>query len=290
MNLLKHKKLGAILGLLLMAVLGVLYLACFENSPWRWTKNLKMQDISGVTLVKYEKEYPLEETEIRQLLSGLNDLNRRDLEKKTEQEAASGVTLEICCKDGVYTITRVDVPYGQFEILYDGTLWCFESEPLNEGVNDVLERVYVNDLSPASYPLSILLSIPQEEIMESLGETMLTKSSKTVDDTVRELLSDYVSEEFDFFSNFGNLWLAARQYGFSTFLTELKVTNNEENDNHINYEAVLDITMDSGEVSTVRLEGVVRCNRNYKVTSISQTGKELDEFLDPLYETDAESR
>lgn len=126
--------------------------------------------------------------------------------------------------------------------------------------------------------------------MDSLEETMRTKSSKTVDDTVREMLSDYASEEFDFFSDFGSLWLAARQYGFSTFLTELKVTNNEENYNHINYEAVLDITMDSGEVSTVHLEGLVRCNRNRKVTSITQRGKELDEFLDTLYETDAESQ
>lgn len=288
--MLKQKKLAAILAVLLTVVMVVLYLACFENGPWRWAQSLKMQDISGVTLVKYENEYPLDETEIRQLLSGLHDLNRRDLEKKSEQDVSSGVTLEFRCKDGVYTITRADVPYGQFEIEYDGALWCFESESLNERVNDVLERVYVNDLSPAGYPLSILLTIPQEEIMESLGETMLTKTSKTVDDTVRELLSDYVSEEFNFLSDFGSLWLAAREYGFSTFLTELKVTNSEENENHFNYEALLDIRLKSGETERVHLEGVVRCNRNRKVTSISQRGKELNEFLDTLYETDAESQ
>lgn len=283
--MLKHKKLSAMLAILLIVALVALYLTCFENGPWTWTKSLTMQDVSRVTLTKYGKDYPLEETEIGQLLSGLNDLNQRDLQKKTEQEAASGITLEFCCKDGVYTITRADVPYGQFEIEYDGMLWCFESESLNEGVNDVLERVYVNDLSPASYPLSILLTIPQDDIMDSLGETMLTKSSKTVDDTVRELLSDYVSEEFNFLSDFGSLWLAARQYGFTTFLTELKVTNNEENENHFNYEALLDIRLESGETERVHLEGVVRCNRNRKVTSITQKGKELDAFLDGLYET-----
>lgn len=284
--MLKHKKLGAMLAILLIVAL---YLICIENGPWRWTKSLKMQDVSGVTLIKYGQEYHLEETEIGQLLSGLNDLNQRDLQKKTEQEVAAGVTLEFCCKNGVYTITRADVPYGQFELLYDGDLWCFESEALNEGVNDVLERVYVNDLSPAGYPLSILLTIPQEEIMDSLGETMLTKTSKTVDDTVRELLSDYVSEEFNFLSDFGSLWLAARQYGFSTFLTELKVTNSEENENHFNYEALLDIRLESGETEQVHLEGVVRCNRNRKVTSISQRGKELDAFLDGLDKTNEDA-
>lgn len=277
------------MAVLLILVLVALYLLCFENGPWTWTKSLTMQDVSSVTLIKYGKEYPLEKTEIGQLLSGLNDLNRRDLEKKPKQDVSSGVTLEFRCKDGVYTITRADVPYGQFELLYDGALWCFESEALNEGVNDVLERVYVNDLSPASYPLSILLTIPQEDIMDSLGETMLTKSSKAVDDTVREMLSDYVSEEFDFLSDFGSLWLAARQYEFTTFLTELKVTNSEENENHFNYEALLDIRLESGETEQVHLEGVVRCNRNRKVTSITQKGKELDAFLDRLDETNEDA-
>lgn len=120
--MLKQKKLAAILAVLLTVVMVVLYLACFENGPWRWAQSLKMQDISGVTLVKYENKYPLDETEIRQLLSDLHDLNRRDLEKKSEQDVSSGVTLEFRCKDGVYTITRADVPYGQFEIEYDGAL------------------------------------------------------------------------------------------------------------------------------------------------------------------------
>lgn len=277
--------MGAMLVLLVAVILGVLHLCCFENGPWRWTKNLEMQDISGVTLIKYEKAYPLEETQIRQLLSGLNDLNQRDMEKKTEQTTGSGVTLEFECDNETFRIIRVDVPYGQFEIEYDGTIWCFYSESMNEGLNAVLEQVYSNDLSPAGYPLSILLTIPQEEIMESLEETMLTNSSKTVDDTVREMLSEYVSEEFCFLSDFGNLWLPAREYGFTTFLTELKVTNSETNENHFNYEALLDIRLESGETEQVHLEGVVRCNRNRKVTSISQTGKELDAFLDTLYET-----
>ena len=254
-----------------------------SEKPWDWAERLDAADITAAYVLDGETKMPIDDSQVDDIVEMIHEIPQEIfMEFSSCGEPESSLVL--VCGQETYQIGLVFDPQRQLVIELDGTLWGFDSSAL---AWEIKREVFQNDLSPASYPLSILLDIPEDsEILKSFKILQQDAIYDELFSLLDEKMGDYITERFmDYFAGsagIGKLWANAALYDYTVFCEELKVTKNDSDTTNYDYSARLSITCADRSKQTIPVSGIVRCDDVYQVTSISCDSDALREFYQSL--------
>lgn len=255
------------------------------ETPWKWAKNLRAFSVTEMELQSGGQAVILNDDQIDMIIRTIRSLDEADFTEDTEPAGiVVDTALTITCGNESYFIYEIGPEEGQFLLEFQEEQWCFDSEALDQKLEDIQDGDVITDLSPAMYPLSILFEQPNDALIAAYEKSQSENDTSYIYEALDELMGDYITEDFkkQFASGngIGEFFEYVCRFNLMVHCEELKVTEDDTEENRFHYEAVLIINDDTENKLNIR--GAVSVDSEYRATSIYAYGAALTEFYQSL--------